>query len=260
MKTIFPGETIYLPFNTVDSTGAPITLAGSPTIAVYRDEADTQFTTGATLTVDKLSTNDAQTGAHFVACVTADQSVYIPGHDYKVVLTAGTVGGVSKVGLVVGSFRIANLSYLGILDSGVAAAVAAGTLTLRSGHGLTANHMPCTLHVFNATTGSKSKQTRTGLSISGDVVALDQNWTTTPDGAGTVLTYVAFAQAPALPHAAAYGTLTDAQLLEKILALVGGPSDGAGSTVETFYAPDGLTAEVAVTNDGSDRTAMDLNP
>lgn len=196
MRTIMPGETIQINFATLDTTGAPVTLSSGATV-VKRSNSDTTFTTGMTLTLDKrVAGGTALTGHHVVDIVTTDQSKYIPGYDYEVYISAGTAASISKVGVPVGMFRIADPIRYGILDSGIAAAVTASTIDLRSGHGLTSNHMPCTIVVWNATTGSKSKQTRTGTSISSDTLTIDPNWTTTPDGAGTVLSYDVYATPP----------------------------------------------------------------
>jgi hypothetical protein len=105
-----PGKTIRGRFNTVrPSSGVPFTLAGTPTLAVYKDASTTESTAGVTLTVDF----DARTGMHFYAIDTsADGTFYSSGSDFTVALTAGTVDSVSAVGLVVGAFSLANRSAL----------------------------------------------------------------------------------------------------------------------------------------------------
>ena len=102
---ILVGATIRFPFNTIDSTGAPITLAGTPTVRVYKDDGTTEDDSGITLNVDF----DSRTGLHLIEIDTsADGTFYSTGANFFAVLTAGTVGGVSVVGQVVGSFSIAN--------------------------------------------------------------------------------------------------------------------------------------------------------
>lgn len=106
------GATVRIPFNTNDSTGAPITLAGTPTAAVYKDASTTESTTGVTLSVDF----DSRTGSHVVVVDTsADGTFYSAGSEFRVVLTAGTVSGVSVVGAVAGAFSIANRSTVASL-------------------------------------------------------------------------------------------------------------------------------------------------
>jgi hypothetical protein len=85
------------------ATGAPATLSGTPVLSVYKDNSTTQTTTGPTLTVDF----DSITGCNHVRLVTTD-AFYTAGSDYQVVLTAGTVGGVSVVGTTVAEFSIEN--------------------------------------------------------------------------------------------------------------------------------------------------------
>jgi hypothetical protein len=98
------GATVRGTFQTrTKATGAPITLAGSPTLAVYKDGNTTETTTGVVLTVDF----DSRTGHHLYAITTTD-SFYATGSDYRIVITAGTVDGESQVGVEVGSFSIEN--------------------------------------------------------------------------------------------------------------------------------------------------------
>ncbi len=96
-------EPLTWDFNTNSTASIPITLAGTPTLAVYKDGGLTQSTAGLTLTVDL----DGVTGLHHVAVVTTD-AFYAAGSDYSVVLEAGTVDSLSVVGVVVGSFSIEN--------------------------------------------------------------------------------------------------------------------------------------------------------
>ena len=92
-------------FNTRKADGTPITLAGTPTLAVYKDGSTTESTSGVTLTVDF----DSRTGMHLFAIDTsADGTFYSAGSDFRVVLTAGTVDAISVVGAQVGAFSIVN--------------------------------------------------------------------------------------------------------------------------------------------------------
>lgn len=83
------------------STGVPTTLAGTPACSVYKDNNTTQTTTGVTLTVDF----DGVTGLNNVNVDTAN-AFYAAGSNFDVVITTGTVGGVSVVGEVVYSFSV----------------------------------------------------------------------------------------------------------------------------------------------------------
>lgn len=99
------GGTIRFYFNTQKADGTPITLAGSPAVAVYKDASDTQSTAGVTLNVGF----DSVTGLHQVIIDTsADGTFYSAGSDFSVQLTAGTVDSVSVAGKVLRSFSLAN--------------------------------------------------------------------------------------------------------------------------------------------------------
>ena len=99
------GSTVRGKFNTRQSDGTPITLAGSPTLAVYKDSGTTESTAGITLTVDF----DGRTGLHDFVVVLSD-AFYAAQSNYQVVLTAGTVDGVSVVGVKIAEFSIENRS------------------------------------------------------------------------------------------------------------------------------------------------------
>lgn len=101
------GELIQIPFNTRDTDGAPITLAGTPAVRVYKDDGTTEDDSGITLNVDF----DGRTGLHVVEIDTsADGTFYASGADFHVVLTVGTVDSISVVGVCVGAFSIENRS------------------------------------------------------------------------------------------------------------------------------------------------------
>jgi len=78
------------------------------------------------------------------------------------------------------------------------------------------------------------------------------------DGTITAINAAIAALLASLP--AAYESLTVRAALGKILSVLAGPTSGAGSTTETFKTPDGLTDDVEITNDGTNRTATDLTP
>lgn len=97
------GDTIDIKFSTrAFATGAPTTLAGSPVISAYVGNGTTEITAGITLTVDF----DARTGLHNVRVVASSGNGYATATNVALVITTGTVGGVSVVGEVIGSFSI----------------------------------------------------------------------------------------------------------------------------------------------------------
>lgn len=101
-------ETVNHLFTTVQATGAPTTLAGTPKLRVYKNGSTTE-SSDLTPTVDF----DSRTGLNLVAIdLTGDSGFYATGQDYNIVITAGTVNSVSVVGYVVGAFSILHRSPL----------------------------------------------------------------------------------------------------------------------------------------------------
>jgi hypothetical protein len=96
-------DTIYIPFTTrAFATGVPTTLAGTPVVTGHRDANITQFTTGITLAADF----DSIAGLNMITVVATAANGYVAGETYTLYLSAGTVGGVSVVGEVVGHFTL----------------------------------------------------------------------------------------------------------------------------------------------------------
>lgn len=104
------------------STGAPFTLAGTPTVAAYPDNSLTEITAGITLTVDF----DGRTGLHNIRVVATVGNGYAAGSNYALVITAGTVDSVSVVGEVVGEFSLEAQSPLRPTTGGRTLDVSAG--------------------------------------------------------------------------------------------------------------------------------------
>ena len=103
MRDITLAETIYILFTTrAFATGIPTVLAGSPVVSAYENEGLTQITAGITLGVD----HDGVVGLNLLTIVATGANGYEAGKDYGLVITVGTVGGVSVVGEAVGEFTI----------------------------------------------------------------------------------------------------------------------------------------------------------
>jgi hypothetical protein len=96
--------TLHFKFNTIDESGDPITLAGTPSVCVYKADGTTQSAAGTTLTVDF----DSVTGLHHVEIDLSADAFYATGNDYQVTIAAGTVDGASVVGVVLADFSIEN--------------------------------------------------------------------------------------------------------------------------------------------------------
>lgn len=110
-----PGATITCWFTTADADGVPTALT-SGTISVYKDNSDTQSTSGVTLSASA----DSVTGANRVVIDTsANGTFYSAGSDFTVMLTAGTVDGTSVVGYVIGRFTLRESAAYDAVTAGV---------------------------------------------------------------------------------------------------------------------------------------------
>ena len=103
------GETLYFFFTTRafatvwdGATGIPTVLAGTPVISAYEDNSATQITAGITLAVD----HDSVVGLNLITVVATGGNGFEAGKQYGLVITTGTVGGVSVVGEVVKEFSL----------------------------------------------------------------------------------------------------------------------------------------------------------
>lgn len=81
------------------AAGVPTALAGSPVLSAMEDAVDTPITTGVTLTASSVAGLNLCT-------IDSSQADFESGKEYDVYLSAGTVGGVSVVGEVVGHFSL----------------------------------------------------------------------------------------------------------------------------------------------------------
>jgi hypothetical protein len=152
MRDINLEDTIYTKFTTrAFATGIPTTLAGTPVLSIYEENNLTQITAGVSVTVDY----DSVTGLNQATIVATAANGYEAGKSYDLVITTGTVGGVSVVGEVVASFTIEDSAAatdlanttdgLGALSSQISALAAAPgvgarpfvptTITVTSGSG-----------------------------------------------------------------------------------------------------------------------------
>ena len=100
-------DTTYIQFTTkAFATGIPTVLAGTPVVSAYENDSTTQITDGITLGVD----HDSVVGLNLLTIVATDANGYEDGKDYSLVITAGTVDGVSVVGEVVGEFTVGRIA------------------------------------------------------------------------------------------------------------------------------------------------------
>lgn len=120
------GQTFDTKFCTVQSTGAPTTLAGTPVVSNYVGNSTTQITSGITLTADF----DSVTGLNNVRVVATAANGYTQMSDNQLVITTGTVNSVSAIGYVVAEYSIQNRYYAGMLGRGALTAATSTTADL----------------------------------------------------------------------------------------------------------------------------------
>lgn len=208
---------IPLPFPTHKGDGTPITLAGTPTVTVYKDNTTTKSTSGVTLTVDL----DGVTGSHVVKIDTSsDAAFYAAGHDFVAKLSAGTVDGISVVGYIVGSFSIENRSGLRPTVAGRTLDVAA---TGEAGVDLT-NKLDTTGILPNAQAGAAS-----GLALVGSAME--------------VATKTGFSLATSPPTAAQIREEIDTYSTQ-LAAIAASGSDPVGSVTWLYTVTDSVTHAV----------------
>ena len=107
-------------FSTHKADGTPIDLVNG-TVSVYKANGVVQSTEGVTL----VAPFDSTTGLAQVRIDTSAHSFYAVANDYNVVITVGTVDGVSVVGTVLATFSIEN--RLNVLDELTAGHTVAGS-------------------------------------------------------------------------------------------------------------------------------------
>lgn len=139
MRDIVLADTVFMAFTTrAFATGIPTVLAGTPVVSAYEDAGLTQITAGITLGVD----HDAVVGLNMLTIVATGANGFEADKDYNLVITTGTVGGVSVVGEVVGQFSIqrAPVNWANVTDPTTAVDLSAtdiqlcDTVTTLTGH------------------------------------------------------------------------------------------------------------------------------
>jgi len=102
------GDIVRVPVTFVDTGGAPSTPGVSPAVVAYRDSDLDETTAGITLT----TAFDGRPGYCLATVNSALWGSWAGGHDFSMVMSAGTVGAVSLNGYLIGSFSIENRSAL----------------------------------------------------------------------------------------------------------------------------------------------------
>ena len=129
------GETLYFLFTTRafatvwdGATGIPTVLAGTPVISAYEDNSATQITAGITLGVD----HDSVVGLNLITVVATGGNGFEAGKQYGLVITTGTVGGVSVVGQIVKEFSLEAAAAFTRLGAPTGASVSADVAAVKS--------------------------------------------------------------------------------------------------------------------------------
>lgn len=195
-------QTVRFTFNTRDSSGAMVAMAGSPAVSVYKDSDTSQSVAGVTLT----ETFDSITGLNLVTInLSASSGFYTAGSEFYVVLTTGTVDGISQVGTVLAQFSIsarstldeagirsavgltsANLATLiaalpAVVQTGTAQAGGGSTITLASAASSTSSLYLHSLVQITSGTGAGQVRQITGYVGSTRVATVNYAWQTSPD-------------------------------------------------------------------------------
>jgi hypothetical protein len=126
MSDYILGDNVDVFFTTRQfSTGAPFTLT-SGQVGAYKDNGPTEITAGITLTPNF----DGRTGLNQVRLAASGANGYTAGW-YALVLTAGTVDGISVVGEVLAEFSLGEFATMAEVVDGVLDEIVEGTTTFR---------------------------------------------------------------------------------------------------------------------------------
>jgi hypothetical protein len=182
----FIGSTVRGTFNTRDTAGAPITLAGTPTLRVTKDDGTTEDDSGITLNVDF-----EKTGRHLWEIDTsADTTFYSAGADFTIYLNAGTVDTISVEGVDVGHFSLENRSIRWIRKK-TAAGGAAGSITLDASASATDDFYNNTLVQIVGGTGAGQSRIISDYVGATKVASVASNWVTNPDNTSVFIVWPA---------------------------------------------------------------------
>jgi hypothetical protein len=185
-----PGQTVHGWYPTQGLSGGSITRATDGTLSVYKDNSDTQTTTGVTSGED----NDSLTGLHRYAVATTD-SFYTPGSQFFVVLSGAVIDG-QTVNTIVGTFTI---GFTGVLRRGPLQSATASTAVLDSAAALGDDNVNGSVLVITGGTGIHQSRVVTDYVTATDTATVSPDWTTTPDSTST---FALFASPPAPTSAA----------------------------------------------------------
>lgn len=270
MTDLAPGSTYEFDWTSADGDGTPTTLAGTPAYKVKKAGSLTTSTAGVTHAENvDLDAAGALTGLNRVTIDTsADGTFYAAGNDFDVVLSAGTVGGVSVVGYVVGHFSLNHEAALRPTTAGRTLDVSAGG---EAGIDLANVGSPTTTLNLSGTT------IKTATDVETDTADIQSRLPAALTGAGNIK-----ADAQVVSDKTGYAltsserdSVADAlldrtagvetnrtlrQTLRLMLSALAGKVSGAGTGTETFRdTNDSKNRIVATTDDDGNRSAVTLD-
>lgn len=124
-------------FNTRKLTGEPVNPSISA-IDVYKDGEESPLS----LEFDSLLWGQEETGRTSVYLMLAgtNDDVIIPGHDYTIVITTGTVDSISVAGTVLAQFSVENRTTLSSTESANILSLTLGSISTAVNDALTTSH------------------------------------------------------------------------------------------------------------------------
>ncbi len=254
MKDYTLGETVDFKFTTCEpDTGAPATLSGTPVISAYVDNSTTQITAGITLSADF----DGVTGLNNVRVVATSGNGFTTGTNVALIITTGTVDGVSAVGYKVAEFSLGRAGTSNVTQfNGTAATASGGRPEVNTTHwaGTAVGSATVRADLINIAGAAVSTTTAqlgvNAVQISGDSTAADNLETAYDDTAGAVRWNGIIDQGTAqsatgttlvLRSAAAFA---DDELIGATIVITGGSTGVGQSRLITDYVSTTDTATV----------------
>ena len=217
-----PGETVNGFYATYTTAGASVTRSTDGTLSVYKDNSDTQTTTGVTSGED----TDGLTGIHRFTIATTD-SFYTPGSTFFVILSGATVDSAS-VAAPVGCFTIGKS---GCLRRGTAQSATASTVVLDAAAALGDDIVIGSVIQITGGTGIHQSRIVTDYVTATDTATVSPDWTTTPDSTST---FALWASPPAPTSVAGIPSVN--------VTYAAGTAWGSGAITAASIASDAITA------------------
>ncbi len=261
MRDITLEDTFQHDFTTRQfSDGVPTLLAGSPVLSVLEGNNATPITAGVSVSVSRASV----VGLNEATVVATAANGYEAGKSYSIYISAGTVGGVSVIGEVVGAFTVA--------ASAAAVDLANSTDGLGAIKTDTASIIDLVNGLGGSTGGSVSIQTLldntlTGVSINNGGAAVDKG--TSPPTVGIPVTDHAFVagQQVTLANTASNDgsfdvdsvSVNEVVILKTFAAETFGADDTISSTVKTVGFVGSVQAGTVVSTEALDGTLHDID-